>query len=421
MKITIHRGTNQIGGCITEICSEGGTKILIDLGRNLPSETNEPDEYDDPTALSALLEGVSAVVYTHNHSDHAGFFAEIPEHIPQYMGAMGREVMQNSLEEQLNTAQRAGRTQRAEELMGAIARLGEFRTYATARTFRIGDIAITPYFVSHSAADSHMLLVECDSKRALHTGDFRDHGFTGKGLTPTLARIGQVDALIIEGTTLSREDSATKSEFQIQQDMLAQMERYKNIFVVCSSTNFDRLAGLYQDTQQIFGRPFVCDKYQKRQLDTLRKYSGKHSWYYNVRNALPMSLNAKSLHENMFKRGFTMVVRNNANFRKWIGFIKEHIDLAETLCIYSQYLGYLEKQPSLREFVDSLGCKVEYIHTSGHASPQAIELVCRTLNPRSAIIPIHKEASSDFHSLDLPDDLKAKIISTEDSLRGIKI
>lgn len=34
MNITIHRGANQIGGCITEI-SAGGAKILIDLGFNL--------------------------------------------------------------------------------------------------------------------------------------------------------------------------------------------------------------------------------------------------------------------------------------------------------------------------------------------------------------------------------------------------
>ena len=31
MTITIHRGINQIGGCITEIASASGTKILIDL------------------------------------------------------------------------------------------------------------------------------------------------------------------------------------------------------------------------------------------------------------------------------------------------------------------------------------------------------------------------------------------------------
>lgn len=35
MKITIHRGAYQIGGCVTEIATEK-SKILIDLGNNLP-------------------------------------------------------------------------------------------------------------------------------------------------------------------------------------------------------------------------------------------------------------------------------------------------------------------------------------------------------------------------------------------------
>ena len=35
MNITIHRGANQIGGCITEISTED-CKVLIDLGSNLP-------------------------------------------------------------------------------------------------------------------------------------------------------------------------------------------------------------------------------------------------------------------------------------------------------------------------------------------------------------------------------------------------
>ena len=33
MKITIHRGANQIGGCITEIATKDA-KIFIDLGSN---------------------------------------------------------------------------------------------------------------------------------------------------------------------------------------------------------------------------------------------------------------------------------------------------------------------------------------------------------------------------------------------------
>lgn len=35
MKITTHRGIDQIGGYITEI-STGKARVLIDLGQNLP-------------------------------------------------------------------------------------------------------------------------------------------------------------------------------------------------------------------------------------------------------------------------------------------------------------------------------------------------------------------------------------------------
>ena len=36
MKITIHRGIDQIGGCIKEIASNNA-RVLIDLGQNLPN------------------------------------------------------------------------------------------------------------------------------------------------------------------------------------------------------------------------------------------------------------------------------------------------------------------------------------------------------------------------------------------------
>lgn len=45
MNITIHRGTNQIGGCLTEIES-GGYRIFIDFGEQLPgTEKNELQFY----------------------------------------------------------------------------------------------------------------------------------------------------------------------------------------------------------------------------------------------------------------------------------------------------------------------------------------------------------------------------------------
>lgn len=64
MKITIHRGQNQIGGCITEIESRSGTRILIDLGHNLPEGDNRSeDKYDIPENMDDLLKGCSAVLY----------------------------------------------------------------------------------------------------------------------------------------------------------------------------------------------------------------------------------------------------------------------------------------------------------------------------------------------------------------------
>ena len=44
MRIKIHRGIDQIGGCITEIQSASGTKILIDLGHNLPEADGQVND-----------------------------------------------------------------------------------------------------------------------------------------------------------------------------------------------------------------------------------------------------------------------------------------------------------------------------------------------------------------------------------------
>lgn len=313
MKIRIHRGSKQIGGCITEIQSASGTRILIDLGHNLPGESQDDiDIFDDRENLSDLLSGISGIIYTHNHGDHLGFFDKVPSVIPQYIGEMSREVIVNILNESLNKAMRAKREPLIGEVERKLMSMRSFRTYASKDTFSIGDISVTPYFVSHSAADSYMLLIECDGKRILHTGDLREHGFLGKGLEKTLRKyVGQVDILITEGTMLSRDDEQTKTESEIQSIMGDLMAKYKYVFVLCSSTNFDRLAGLHKANARFMGRPFVCDVYQNVQFKTLTNYSGKHSELYVINDAIEMSLKKVNLHKRMTERGFTMIVRDN--------------------------------------------------------------------------------------------------------------
>ena len=201
-----------------------------------------------------------------------------------------------------------------EEIVNKVVKIKSFCTYASGRPFSVGDISITPYFASHSAADSHMLLIECDGKRVLHTGDLREHGFLGKGLEKTLKKhVWQVDVLITEGTMLSRDDGHTKTESEIQADMSALMAQYRNVFVLCSSTNFDRLAGLHKANARFRSRPFVCDVYQNEQFKTLPKYSGQHSDLYVIDDAAVMSLRKVNLHKRMVENGFTMVVRDNTD------------------------------------------------------------------------------------------------------------
>ena len=94
MKIIIHRGQNQIGGCITEIASTQ-SRILIDLGQNLPdNEGNVHDNWANPDAIAKLTKGIDAIFYTHYHGDHVDLYKYVPDSVAQYIGetAKGREI-----------------------------------------------------------------------------------------------------------------------------------------------------------------------------------------------------------------------------------------------------------------------------------------------------------------------------------------
>lgn len=92
MKITIHRGINQIGGCITEIAIEKA-RILIDLGQNLPDgEGVVQDEFANLDSIETLTKDIDAIFYTHYHGDHLGLFHLVPDTIDQYIGSVAKRV-----------------------------------------------------------------------------------------------------------------------------------------------------------------------------------------------------------------------------------------------------------------------------------------------------------------------------------------
>lgn len=56
----------------------------------------------------------------------------------------------------------------------------------------IKDITVIPRTVDHSAYGAFMFEILADGKKVLHTGDFRNHGYKGKLLKPTLKKIRTV-------------------------------------------------------------------------------------------------------------------------------------------------------------------------------------------------------------------------------------
>jgi len=194
MKITIHRGIDQIGGCITEIATNKA-RILIDLGQNLPDgEGVVHDDLANRESIENLTKGVDAVFYTHYHGDHLGLFHLVPDNINQYIDRVAKRVA-------LCKHQRLSYIKGREEIsVNEIAKIEQMFTFEPKQEIEIGDIRVIPYFVSHSAYDSYMFLIEANGKRILHTGDFRGHGYLSKGLLPTIKKLilpqGKIDFLI---------------------------------------------------------------------------------------------------------------------------------------------------------------------------------------------------------------------------------
>lgn len=232
MYIKIHRGTEQIGGCITEI-GTNHSRILIDFGKNLPDNFTPASAMKRPEIQGVTVgeKNCDAIFFTHYHYDHIGHFPEVGEGIPMYMGEIAKEI-------HMEISRRIYREQ-PEKLTKA----ENIQTFKIAKKLSIKDINITPLLVDHSAYDAYMFLIEADGKRILHTGDFRTHGPRGNKVIPALEKyVGQVDALITEGTMLSRGSERILREYDLKQHAQQMMQQKKYVFVLCSSTNIDSIA-----------------------------------------------------------------------------------------------------------------------------------------------------------------------------------
>lgn len=414
-KIVIHRGTNQIGGCVTEIKTENH-RIFIDFGEELPGTEGDTHELKIE-GLNYAGEKCDGVFFTHYHGDHVGMFQTIQEDIPLYMGECSRQIMLTINE-----------TIENKEALNILR--DDKRMYPIKEniTIQCGDIKVTPFSVDHSAYDAYMFLIETPDLTILHTGDYRNHGYRGDRLLDMLrcyiTQYGKrkIDVLITEGTMMSRQTEKVMTELEMQQLADDYFKENKYIFLLCSSTNLDSLWSFYKAAERN-GMRFYSNRYVYHQLQNFKKYAGaKAKHLYQFKSVYPVQWNKylnkvnMTQEEYMREKGFVILMKEGERYKDWI---ERFADLKPNV-IYSMWEGYIDPtskayNKELAEFLKPFNPEQLYkLHTSGHATTQCIEDVIIAINPQKAIIPIHTENKAGFSDINISEELKQRMIYLND-------
>lgn len=390
MKVKIIKGTNQIGGSITEISSNLGTKILIDFGCDLDKEVTEIPKID--------FKQYSAIFITHNHEDHIGLIQYVPEDVPIYVEKTSLEIYKIFL-----------------DFCHKDKIKRNINIFSIQDKIYINDIVVTSYITDHSAFNSLMYLVECDYQRLLHTGDFRTNGYKGKLVEPMIKKIKRVNVLIMEGTTLSRDNICNKSEQELYQDILETANKYKQVFILQSSTNIDRITTMYKamrDSHKIF----VEDVFTANiaiYLNSLGYKIPNPKSFKDVYSFVPMSrseyheLNKspfykqyilplnKDAHIELVKQDFCLMVKQSMLRDIRMYYNKGYI--TDACLIYSIWDGYKEKDDTKKfsEEIRHMGIDIFSHHTSGHSDDKARDVILNHLE-YDYLIPIHTTAKEKF-------------------------
>ena len=280
MRIRILKGTNQIGGVFTEISSKE-TKIIIDFGDDLDG-VKRLENIEGLTIGKPVYDGV---FITHNHQDHMGRIDDILDGVPVYMSDLSRKIFETVFCFSKNKGKIHRKTINLEE----------------GKTVTIKDMKITPYIVDHSAYNSFMILIEAEGKRILHTGDFRNHGYKGVLLENTLKKIGKIDLLITEGTTLSREQVKSKTETELVDDIVEKTKRYDQVLMLMSTTNIDRVTTMQRVANRT-GKTVIHDIVLSNVLQL-------------VTQKIPNALNSKDV--GVYLPGSVYIKRDKEEYKKY--------------------------------------------------------------------------------------------------------
>ena len=413
MNIKVYRGTHQIGGCVTEY-EYHGWHLFVDYGEELPGGPQTGDLQVEGLTYGDISK--SALLITHYHGDHIGCIPKLPKDLPIFMGRISRDI-QMELSNRLQMVDSFHRNMSE--------RLKTVHTFGPGRPFSWGSFHIMPVTVDHSAFDAYAFKVEAGGVSAFHTGDFRTHGFRSGRLSDVIEKfVGKVDYVVCEATNVSRPLAASQSEHDLQKEYQELFKENKGNVVYASSTNIDRLFGLYHAAKNA-GRVFIIDEYQKKIMDIVTQRDSlwsKSRLYQFLEHYKPFVLSVLKgefwmndrFKDLLEKKGYVLMARSNPTFDSLITRIP-----GEKQVYLSMWDGYVDKSKAAynEQLAKSLGKGYLRMHTSGHCDMNSLREVFRLLHPK-AIVPIHTEKPEDFAQL-FGDEWSVVVLNDGESISSI--
>ncbi|MCX6237339.1 MAG: MBL fold metallo-hydrolase [Bacteroidia bacterium] len=386
MNLTIHRGTNQIGGSCVEIATTT-TRLLIDIGLPLDSVVKR---LEDRKQYLPKIEGhIDAVFISHYHLDHHGLVSEIDPSIPVYV-SRGTEKMFG-----INA------------IFLRMPKVENLRIIDTKTPVMVDDIKITAFTVDHSAYDAMAFLIEAEGKKILYSGDIRTHGVKGR-LYEDLPQ--NVDYLILEGTNIGKSESISKTEKEIKDQFIALFKKYPDRinYVWSSGQNIDRLVQIYSASLKT-GRTFVADLYVANVLYEIHQLNANIPSPYSHPNFRVWYAKYEKLNENenlafRLKR-FKIKSKEIADSPyKYVVIVRpslleyiQKINAAQANVVTSIWKDYeiRTENEAFFDWVDKKGYKRTHYHTSGHADQDGLRKIVAHISPKT-IIPIHTKNKAQY-------------------------